>query len=197
MSATNQTATYHTVNDSWGDTSGGHTIENYREQAVIFEIPPENIVEHCGSIYERKEDYSLELIAEPDPQPKKQRIIIMQGHPPIRTTKDTEEFWLGYPCLDFGGMYLRGIKLNDGRFLLWYRYNTPNTDGTSYSRYIATLQPVTTTVADLATARVAYKDLDKLLGASNEYTSYLGNKDVSEVQEWLADLGYSMIADVD
>lgn len=128
------------------------------------------------------------------------QIITMQGHPPLRTQQEPEELWLGYPIADFGGEYLRGLQLADGRLLLWYRHNSPYTDGKSYSRFVGYVQPATSASGTLEVAQAAYRDLRQLLaGPADEYgcrASFRGQRSVSEVQAWLADLGYSMYAEV-
>jgi hypothetical protein len=128
------------------------------------------------------------------------RTITMQGHPPIRTHQEPEELWLGYPDRDFGGMYLRAVRTRDGRLILWYRYNSPNTAGHSYNQYIATLPAVASAAGTLDQARANHRDLGALLDRPDEYGmrgQFLGNRDVSNVQAWLADLGYAMLAEID
>lgn len=115
--------------------------------------------------------------------------ITMQGHPPIRTRQEPEELWLGYDYLDFGGRYLRAVRTRDGRLILWYRRTPAYNNEQSTTRYIATLPGTIHTTGSLEDARSAYRDLTKLLA---DYVD-----DPSGVQSWLADLGYSMVAEID
>lgn len=117
------------------------------------------------------------------------RTITMQGHPPIRTRQEPEELWLGYDCLDFGGRFLRAVRTRDGRLILWYRRNPAYDKDQSTTRYIATLPGTIHTAGSLEDARTAYRDLGKLLSDCVD--------DPSPVQAWLAELGYSMIAEID
>jgi hypothetical protein len=58
--------TYHTTSDSWGDNSGGHTIEDYHAQARAFDLPSESIVYDDEHVYERETDGTLTTIADRD-----------------------------------------------------------------------------------------------------------------------------------
>jgi len=120
------------------------------------------------------------------------RTITMQGHPPIRTRQEPEELWLGYDYLDFGGRYLRAMRTRDGRLILWFRRTPANNNEKPVTRYIATLPPVATAAGTLEQAQEAHHNLAALL---DDYLDYLG--DPGPVQSWLADLGYSIIADID
>lgn len=117
------------------------------------------------------------------------RTITMQGHPPIRTRQEPEELWLGYDYLNFGGRYLRAVRTRDGRLILWYRRSPAYNHQSPTTRYIATLPGTAHTAGSLEDARAAYRDLGKLLA---DYVD-----DPSEAQRWLAELGYSMIAEID
>jgi len=69
------------------------------------------------------------------------RILYFDNHLPIRIKGEWEECWLGYVDRDFGGEYIRAYRNHKGEYLIWYRFNSPYTDGRSYSTFVGKFRP--------------------------------------------------------
>ncbi len=69
------------------------------------------------------------------------RILYFDNHLPIRIKGEWKELWLGYVDRDFGGRYLRTYQNRKGEYLVWHRFNTPYSDGRSYSTFVGKFRP--------------------------------------------------------
>ena len=121
-------------------------------------------------------------------QEKKQeyRVLYFDNHLPIRIKGEWEELWLGYVDRDFGGTYLRAYKNQKGEYLIWHRFNTPYTDGRSYSTLIGKFRPgVGVDIMD------KFNHLDDWTGMPGELTFTTAS--LGKIQVWLEELRLSKV----
>jgi len=77
----------------------------------------------------------------PEEKKPEARVLYFDNHLPIRIKGEWIELWLGFVDRDFGGTYIRAYKNRKGEYLIWYRFNSPYTDGHSYSTFIGKFRP--------------------------------------------------------